>query len=477
MKKILFFLFATLQYQQALMAQLPISLQKIKVPGTTQYRDVYVTRSGNDYLMNGDIIVDQHIKNVALQGNTEGHYTWPKGYIPVEIEDSIFMFGFSNSLYAAIDFLNANTRARFKPRTTEKDYIYVDYKSVDELGFNGGSSWVGRHGGRQSLNLSTTDYTTILHELMHALGFWHEQSRPDRDSYVQILWDNVSSEDHRHNFQLEFGTPNGPYDYRSIMHYFSTAFAKKDKVTLRCKSGDKISDCTMGNSTLSTGDINAINAAYWYNASIPVVQFSKDYEIIRQAKLLKENIGGYQIEKHLPFGIADGMYKIKINQTGKYLAIDGASKDNGARLVQWDYVDQANHKFYVRNIDNGYVEISAVHSNRFLNAAGQSKADGTPIIQWDYVRQDNVKWRIFYSNQTSYPGWVLENKGASPIQLQDGIMNNQNGLGFILKQPQRYDAHDYDPYQTFTFEKIGELKMSEKGLYKNSPDMLQKRSW
>lgn len=61
---------------------------------------------------------------------------------------------------------------------------------------------------------------TPLHEIGHALGFFHEQSRDDRDDYVHIMWDNIESGRDNRNFEksstLEYGLE---YDYASMMHY------------------------------------------------------------------------------------------------------------------------------------------------------------------------------------------------------------------------------------------------------------------
>lgn len=454
----------------ASMAQNVFTLKKITLPGATEARDIYVQRSGNYYLMNGDIIVDQVNSSIAYQANTSGNYTWPKGYIPVEIEDTIFSMGFGDAVMAALDYYNKNTRLRFKPRSNEADYIFINFASAKELGFTGGSSWVGRHGGRQVFNLSSNAFDVILHELMHAAGFWHEQSRYDRDKYVEILWDNIE-DDHKHNFQLESGVAQGNYDYGSIMHYFSTAFAKKGTASIKCKTSQGLTDCPMGSSLPSGQDITAINNAYWYNQEIPNLAFSTEYrkkqagiDFTRPAGNAADLAAATGDSKHSGMLLPEeGVYKIKINQTGKYLAIEGISKDNGARLVQWDFVNQDNHKFVLKKLGGGYYEISSLLSGRFLNAAGQLKADGTPIIQWDWANQDNVKWYLYYSNTAGNTGWVLQNKNASPIRLAGGVSNNSNGQPLVLMQPKRTDAGSTETVQTFSFEKIAETPLQRSG--------------
>ena len=62
----------------------------------------------------------------------------------------------------------------------------------------------------------------LVHELAHALGFWHEQSRTDRDEHVKIIQANIHPLMMRNfrKYTHQLTDPLGvEYDYGSIMHY------------------------------------------------------------------------------------------------------------------------------------------------------------------------------------------------------------------------------------------------------------------
>ena len=96
----------------------------------------------------------------------------------------------------------------------------------------GCSSWVGMElfkiSDPQFVNISR-DCTmgNIMHEIGHAVGVFHEQSRGDRDDFVRVDFGQVAEGSREQFYQfLDFGNDIGPYDFGSIMHYDCDAFEK-----------------------------------------------------------------------------------------------------------------------------------------------------------------------------------------------------------------------------------------------------------
>ncbi len=82
-----------------------------------------------------------------------------------------------------------NTCLKFLPATTHtQDYVkFINFRSGCF------SNAIGQRGGIQYINLSfgCNHLGIVIHEIGHAVGFWHEQSRPDRDRYVQVNLNNI----------------------------------------------------------------------------------------------------------------------------------------------------------------------------------------------------------------------------------------------------------------------------------------------
>ena len=71
--------------------------------------------------------------------------------------------------------------------------------------------------------------------MLHAAGFWHEQSRPDRNDNVRIFWENIQNgfdDNFARYSRAEVTTLDLPYDTGSVMHYASTAFSKNGRATI-----------------------------------------------------------------------------------------------------------------------------------------------------------------------------------------------------------------------------------------------------
>ncbi len=178
------------------------------------------------------------------------NWLWPHGIIPYEISR-----GFSpderQAILDAKDELNELTNLNIVPRNGQDHYVTFK-KKVDLRG--AGWSRVGRQKKSQAIKLSpNASKNTVIHELLHTAGIWHEQSRSDMDG-VKYNFDKHSSS----------GYKITPYDQNSIMHYGAYAFSKVDAdgnplpTIVDARTNAPIST----GSGLSAIDIDGINTLY-----------------------------------------------------------------------------------------------------------------------------------------------------------------------------------------------------------------------
>ncbi|BAJ01727.1 Astacin family protein [Shewanella violacea DSS12] len=317
-----------------------------------------------------------------------------------------------NALYYAIDhWNNSGTGIQLVPRTNEGSYINM-------INAGGCYSMIGRQGGVQDLGLAANcGNGAAVHEIGHAVGFYHEQSRNDRDSYLTINWSNIASS-MQYNFQKmgSGGMDHGSYDYYSIMHYFSTAFSINGYPTM-VPTDSSINLSVMGFAqVLSNKDISA--ASYLYGGGVNPSLPSTPSDLVaskvtnRSFNLTWSAVSGasqYDVERWI-----DNTGWISAGtSTSNTINISGLSNPE-----QWVHVKAKNNAGASDYSDYIYVQLTDVaqcdgiatpvapvtsnitHSGFTLTWSATTGADYYQVQIWD---QATSSWDFFANvNGTSY---------------------------------------------------------------------------
>jgi hypothetical protein len=208
----------------------------------------------------GDVIIGRRSKGSAL---VRGWHPlpetklWPTPVIPFHIAPEL---PDPQRVRLALALLQSVTVLKFVPYEGEGDGVAFEPGPEHCL------ATLGRQGGLQPVMLAPgCGQGEIVHEILHVLGFIHEQSRTDRDRHVEILWENID-EQYAGQFALVPEALMAPvrdsaFDFRSIMLYRPDTFARGPGLsTMRARDRNQaIAPMTDG---LSIEDIRKVNRLF-----------------------------------------------------------------------------------------------------------------------------------------------------------------------------------------------------------------------
>jgi hypothetical protein len=193
-------------------------------------------------------------------GTAESSSLWPRvaGIYAIPYKVTA---GNASTIKSAVTRFNATFKGliQFVPRTTQRDYVNFDLTAPPGSACY---SYIGDiHMGPQDINgAADCPLPSLLHEMGHATGLYHEQSRYDRDSFVTFNLDNLfDGQESQYAQPIDNAQDVGLYDFASIMMYYPLALSRNGKVTMESKPAG----IEFGVSpTYSAGDIDTIKRLY-----------------------------------------------------------------------------------------------------------------------------------------------------------------------------------------------------------------------
>ncbi|XP_023187890.1 low choriolytic enzyme-like isoform X1 [Xiphophorus maculatus] len=211
------------------------------------------------YIFQGDILVPKTTNKNADPCVVKG-CLWPKHGRHVNVPYVISPYYTQeerNIIVTALWSLQRTTCIRFVQHSyNTRDFIYF-------IPLDGCRSNMGRQVGGQYISLARPgclSHRTVQHEVLHALGFNHEQVRSDRDAHVKILFENIEEGKDNQFRKVETNNLGTPYDFKSVMQYGKYAFSKNGLPTIVAQFNPNYD---WGRATqMSANDIARVNRLY-----------------------------------------------------------------------------------------------------------------------------------------------------------------------------------------------------------------------
>ena len=192
---------------------------------------------------------------------------WPDGIVPYRFHPKLTDIQ-KRHVQSAIDKLNARTRVELIAADDPVASDYADHVVFEPSG--GCASFVGRQLNEDAQSLWVADSCSVgsvMHEIAHAIGLFHEHTRPDRDNYVNVVWDRII-EGKAFNFEIyaDGVQIHGEYDYGSIMHYGADFFSRDGNPTIVAPTNVQIGQRL----ALSADDVRSIDRMYATDLALDV---------------------------------------------------------------------------------------------------------------------------------------------------------------------------------------------------------------
>lgn len=328
-------------------------------------------------------------------GRSETRYRWPDGIVPYEGLDA-FSDAQRADIQSAIDHWNGTTPYWFRERDGEADYVRF-------VTGDGCSSAVGRRGGEQTIKLGGgCGRGQAIHEMGHAVGLWHEQSRVDRDAFIDIHWENIP-EDKQHNFRTyvedgDDGRDLFDYDFGSVMHYSGDAFSSNGDPTITRDDGqaivaqrDGLSPTDIAGAVRVLGHTDGMATFLIVNANS-----GKCLDVEGASRAVDAQV--YQWECH---GLANQRWyfhavpwsdrPLIVNEWSGH-CLDLESADDGTRLKQYPCHGFDNQLFNLELVDGISFLVQPQNSGKCLDVADFSLEDGGRVQQWGCHGDLNQRW-------------------------------------------------------------------------------------